>query len=176
MTFRVEGGVLTTLAGTLALDGQRPFSEMLPELAAWRRRERDRSVTESWRYRITWAPVADPDPVPLAGTWLLVAPAGMSADTAGTGADLTRWCVRALENGGARVVTVTAEAGAADRAALAGQISQALAGAGGAPAGVISLLALDEVPLAGQPAVPAGLAATLALVQALGDAGVGGQL
>ena len=38
-------------------------------------------------------------------------------------------------------------------------------------AGVLSLLALDEAPLTGYPAVPGGLAATLALVQALGDAG-----
>ena len=69
-------------------------------------------------------------------------------------------------------MTVTAEAGTADRAGLAELIGQALAGAGDAPAGVVSLLALDEAPLAGTPAVPAGLAATLALVQALGDAGV----
>ncbi len=34
-------------------------------------------------------------------------------------------------------------------------------------AGVLSLLALDEAPLPGYPVVPAGLAATLALVQAL---------
>ncbi|WP_436840268.1 type I polyketide synthase [Streptomyces flavofungini] len=37
--------------------------------------------------------------------------------------------------------------------------------------GVISLLGLDESPLAGHEAVPAGLAATLALLQALGDTG-----
>ena len=44
----------------------------------------------------------------------------------------------------------------------------------GAPAacGVVSLLALDEVPAAGFPAVPRGLAGTMALLQALGDAGV----
>ena len=67
----VEGGDLAAVAGTLAVDGQRPFSEVLPRLAAWRRREQDRSVSEGWRYRIAWAPVPDPDPVPLAGTWLL---------------------------------------------------------------------------------------------------------
>ena len=38
--------------------------------------------------------------------------------------------------------------------------------------GVLSLLALDESPVPGHPVVPAGLAGTLALVQALGDAGV----
>ena len=39
--------------------------------------------------------------------------------------------------------------------------------------GVLSLLALDERPVRGHPVVSAGLAGTLALVQALGDAGVG---
>ncbi len=164
----VEGGDLTTLAGTLAVDGQRPFGEVLPELAAWRRREQDRSVTGAWRYRITWALVADPEPVPLTGTWLLVAPVGTGADAAG-------WCVRALEDGGARVI-VTKAAWTADRAALVGQLSQALDGTRAVLAGVISLLALAEAPLPAYPAVPAGLAGTLALVQALGDAGIGAPL
>jgi hypothetical protein len=38
--------------------------------------------------------------------------------------------------------------------------------------GVLSLLALDEAPLAEFPAVPRGLAGTLTLVQALGEAGI----
>ena len=89
----VEGGDLTALAGTLAVDGQRPFSEILPELAAWRRREQDRSVTGGWRYRIGWVPVPDPDPVPLAGTWLVVAPAGPArpARTRRGGSARGRW-------------------------------------------------------------------------------------
>ena len=75
------------------------------------------------------------------------------------------------------VVTVTTEAGPPDRARLAELIGQALAGAGDAPAGVVSLLALDEAPVAGfGPVVPAGLAGTLALIQALDDAGVGAPL
>ena len=36
---------------------------------------------------------------------------------------------------------------------------------------MLSLLALDEAPLPGYPAVPGGLAGTQALIQALGDAG-----
>ena len=72
----VEGGDLQVLAQvmaqTLPVDGDRPFRELLPQLAAWRRRERDRSVTGSWRYRVTWAPVPDPDrthAVRHAGCW-----------------------------------------------------------------------------------------------------------
>ncbi len=42
--------------------------------------------------------------------------------------------------------------------------------------GVLSLLGLDESPLTGHEAVPAGLAATLALLQALGDTGTEARL
>ena len=42
--------------------------------------------------------------------------------------------------------------------------------------GVLSLLALDEAPVPDHPAVPAGLAGTLALVQALGDAQIAAPL
>ncbi|MBC3839541.1 acyltransferase domain-containing protein [Streptacidiphilus sp. 4-A2] len=69
-----------------------------------------------------------------------------------------------------------AEAGV-DREALADAIGAACGGAGAQPpAGVLSLLAADEAPLPGHPEVSAGLAATVGLVQALGDAGVGAPL
>jgi acyl transferase domain-containing protein len=57
----VEGGDLETLSQALAVDGRQPLTEVLPALAAWRRRELDRSVTEGWRYRVGWVPVPDPD-------------------------------------------------------------------------------------------------------------------
>ena len=41
---------------------------------------------------------------------------------------------------------------------------------------MVSLLALDETPLAAHPAVSAGLAGTQALAQALGDAAIGAPL
>ena len=69
----VEGGDLRELADALAVDGQRPFSEVLPALASWRRREREESATASWRYRVAWVPVPDATGA-LTGTWLLVAP------------------------------------------------------------------------------------------------------
>ena len=49
------------------------------------------------------------------------------------------------------------------------------AGAAGL-SGVVSLLALDQSPVAGFAVVPGGLAGTLVLVQALGDAGVSAPL
>ena len=150
----------------LAVDGRRPFGEVLPELAAWRRREQDRSVTEAWRYRITWIPVAEPDRAALAGTWLIVVPAEDWAPELATG------CRRALESRGTRVVVAEVASDIlAERTALSALVT-GLVDPGAELAGVLSLLALDEAPLAGYPVVPGGLAGTLALVQALGDAGI----
>ena len=172
----VEGGDLQALSQTLAVDGRQPLGEVLPALASWRRRERDRSVTAAWRYRMSWVPVTGLGPATLSGTWLVVAPAGLA------GGDLAAGCVRALAAHGARVVTVEAGAGELDRAGLAVRIGGALAEPQDAQAetsagvsgvsGVVSLLGLDEAPVPGFAVVPGGLAGTLALVQALGDAGM----
>src|SRR4051794_29231157 len=70
----VDGGDLQTLADTLAVEDRDRLAGVLPALASWRRRERDRSATEGWRYRITWMPVTEPDRVALDGTWLVVTP------------------------------------------------------------------------------------------------------
>ena len=72
----VEGGDVAELTGTLGVNGELPFGEVIPALSAWRRRERDQSLAAAWRYRITWTPVSEPDGAPLTGTWLVVAPAG----------------------------------------------------------------------------------------------------
>jgi acyl transferase domain-containing protein len=158
----VEGGDLGVLDRSLAVDGERPLREVLPALSSWRRRERERSVTESWRYRIAWVPVTEPENVTLTGRWLLIGPAGLDQD-------VVRWCAEALTGRGAEVVKVTAAG--MDRVTLGGQVTDA-----GELDGVVSLLALDQAPVAGLPAVPGGLAGTLGLVQALGDAGIGAPL
>ena len=119
----------------------------------------DRSASASWRYRVSWVPVAEPGQVSLAGTWLVVAPAGVAA--------LADECARALSVRGAQVSALRVATGGVDREVLAERF------AGVVPvAGVVSLLALEEEVVAGYPSVPGGLAGTLALVQALGDAGV----
>jgi acyl transferase domain-containing protein/acyl carrier protein len=138
----VENGDLGDLAGTLAVD-HRSLGEVVPALARWRRRERDESAVAGWRYRISWAPVPDPGPVAPAGTWLVV----------GDAPEVTA----ALTEGGATVVTA-----AADALDLAPDDLN----------GIVSVLALDDTPEPGHPVVPRGLAATLHLVQALGDAGI----
>ncbi|HTF52789.1 MAG TPA: SDR family NAD(P)-dependent oxidoreductase [Pseudonocardia sp.] len=170
----VEDGDLESLSRTLAVDAPR-LREVLPALAAWRRRERGESTIADWRYRITWAPVTVPGGARVSGTWLVVVPAAES----GTGR-AEEW-VAALADRGARVVLAKVVEGEVGRRALADRVAEALLepaedGAGSSPApavaGVLSLLALDESPLADRPVVPAGLAATMGLVQALGDAGI----
>ena len=172
----VEDGDVRELAHTLAMDGGR-LGEVLPALASWRRRERDDAVLAGWRYRVCWVAVADPAPVVLPGTWLVLVAAGRDQD------EVTGWCVRALSVHGARVVLMQMDTAAPDRLAFAAQIGQVLqtpadvtqtelAGGSVVVGGVVSLLALQETPLPGVPAVPGGLAATLVLVQALGDVGL----
>ncbi|HWN35115.1 MAG TPA: SDR family NAD(P)-dependent oxidoreductase, partial [Pseudonocardia sp.] len=170
----VEGGDLEGLSRTLAVEAPR-LREVLPALAAWRRRERGESRVADWRYRITWAPVTVPGGATMSGSWLVVVPAAHS----GTGR--TEEWVAALAERGARVVLAEVAEGEVDRRVLAGRVAKALRqaaenGGGSDPApvvaGVVSLLALDESPLADRPVVPAGLAATMGLVQALGDAGI----
>ncbi len=167
----VEGGDLQELAGTLAIDGERPFSEVLPALASWRRRQQDDAVVADWRYGISWVPVAEPVSAVLSGTWLVVAPAGQ------VDAVLVQGCVQALTDRGAQVVMAEVAADEVDRAALAKRISGVLTGEHPQLAGVVSLLALDdEDALAEFPAVNRGVAATLGLVQALGDVEVAAPL
>jgi len=161
----VDGGDLRGLSEALAVDERQPLSEVLPVLASWRRKERDRSATAAWRYQVTWTSVPDQGRGTLSGTWLAVVPAFL-ADT-----DLAGACVRALAAAGAQATAVPVRSGD-DRAALADRISQALP-TDGQVSGVVSLLALDEEPVRGFTGVPAGLAGTQCLVQALGDAGIG---
>jgi len=117
--------------------------------------ERGGSAVADWRFRVEWTPVPGPLLPVLSGTWLVVGESGP--------------VVRALEERGAEVVVVGLD-GVPDREAWAEAVS------GHRPEGVVSLLGLDETPLPGQPAVTAGLAGTLALLQALGDAGIGAPL
>ncbi|MGN9789436.1 type I polyketide synthase, partial [Nonomuraea sp. ZG12] len=152
----VDDGDVAGLADTLALDGRR-LEEVLPALASWRRRERDQARTADWRYRITWVPVADRRPAVLSGTWLVV--------TGSAGAGSASACVRALTGHGADVVL--AEIAPMEREALAARLRDAVGER--SLSGVVSLLAMEEMPLADSPVVSTGLVATVGLIQALGD-------
>jgi candicidin polyketide synthase FscB len=158
----VEANDVSGLAGALSVDGRWPFSDVVPAMASWRRREHEQSSVADWRYRVAWVPVAEPAHVALPGTWLLIA-GPEEADDNG----LTSAVTLALSARGADVIVLHIEANEYDREALARRITAATASA--APAGIVSLLALDEAPLVDWPVVTAGLAGTLGLVQALGD-------
>ncbi|MER7708882.1 SDR family NAD(P)-dependent oxidoreductase, partial [Kitasatospora sp. NPDC097605] len=151
------------LAAMLEVDPATPLSAMVPLLSSWHRRQNDQATMEGWRYRIAWHPVAAEPRGTLSGTWLVAVPAAEADGDAHTAV------LRALAERGARTVTVEpAEAG---RDTLAAQLREAAAGE--APAGVLSLLALADGPDPRHPVLPHGLALNLALVQALGDAGIG---
>ncbi|MGW3572144.1 SDR family NAD(P)-dependent oxidoreductase, partial [Streptomyces sp. NPDC000941] len=169
----IEGQDADALAQLLepegdAATGIEALRPALPVLSAWRRRHRERTTLASWRHQVRWTPLPEPGASALHGTWLLLVPAGQEDHPA------VRTATRALTDHGADVEPRTADAGATDREAFARQLS-------GLPSltafsGVLSLLALDERPHPGHPAVPAGLAATVAALQALGDAGINAPL
>ncbi|MFI7447254.1 type I polyketide synthase, partial [Nonomuraea sp. NPDC049714] len=165
----VENGDVDVLADTLAVDEQR-LNDVVPALASWRRRERDDSATAGWRYQVSWVPVPEEASAALHGAWLVVVPAG------GTEREPHATCVRALTARGADVVLAEVRSSEYDQASLATLIMDALGRADGTSetsvAGVVSLLALDETPLPGRPSVAAGVAGTLGVVQALGQAAI----
>ncbi|MGW7377403.1 type I polyketide synthase [Streptomyces venezuelae] len=137
----------------------RALEPALPVLQGWRRRHREQATIDSWRYRVTWQQQPDTSAAQLSGDWLLFVPAGLVDHSA------VRAVADALtEHGAASVRLHPVETAQVRREALAAVDTSGLAG-------VVNLLALDETPHPEHAAVPAGLAATTALIQALGDNG-----
>ncbi|MEV4847426.1 type I polyketide synthase [Micromonospora matsumotoense] len=175
----VERTDLESLARMLDVAGDeslsRPLGTVLPTLSAWRKRQREHDLLEAWRYRVTWTPVPEGDPT-LTGTWLVVTPDGVAAEIADS-------VLEALSTRGARPARMGVDAVIAERGALAEHLAAATREAYGTAdepdgrvTGVLSLLGLDERRSARSPVVTAGLAASHALVQAIGDAGLGAPL
>ncbi|GII95401.1 hypothetical protein Ssi02_56320 [Sinosporangium siamense] len=125
----------------------------------WLRPVEPAAAQDSWGYDIAWQPAATPAFGGLSGAWLIVTSAAQ------TDLGLAQEAAKALERHGASPVFLTVPP-QADRAALAAWLAS-----GPRPTGVLSFLALDESPDAGHPAVPAGVAGLLTLVQALVDTG-----
>ncbi|WP_437580044.1 type I polyketide synthase [Sorangium sp. So ce887] len=160
----IERGDVAALSDALhvADSGQRSALESLvPALSTWRRSRREQSTVDAWRYRVEWRPVSAASRADVAGTWLIVIPAGVASDLAST-------LAAALTERGADVVPVALEASDLTAHDAASRLRDAIAGR---PAirGVLTLTALDTTPLDGRPAVPVGLARSLALVQALAE-------
>ncbi|NJP82854.1 polyketide synthase, partial [Streptomyces sp. AA8] len=167
----VEREDAQSLAATLGLSAEE-LDVVVPKLSAWRRQRREQSVVDGWRYQLTWQPLDGLPATDLSGgTWLFAAPEG----------DQWAESVRAvLDARGAHLIPLTVGADA-DRESLAGELTRAAAEAGslqaaspqaGSLQGVLSLLAIDETASPEHPAVSQGLAQTVALAQALGDAGI----
>ncbi|QTD96715.1 type I polyketide synthase [Streptomyces cyanogenus] len=165
----VERNDVALLAGELGVPDDQPLKQLLPSLASWHRRRRQREQVDGWRYRIAWRPLAAAPGPRLEGTWLLVVPDSLTED------DVTAQCGYALRKHGAIVETWSVDSATADRRTLADRLRE-LSGGVGRIEGVLSLLALDDAPHPAYPAVPLGLATTLALVQAMSDSGSGGSL
>ncbi|WP_369154137.1 type I polyketide synthase [Streptomyces sp. R02] len=162
----VEAADPAALAERLDVDADAPLSTVLPALAAWRGTDRRQREEQRWEHRVTWRPTADGATAALTGTWLLAVPEDLD------GGPWASSVAEALTAHGARVRVLPVDCARADRAGLAAAYD-AVREDGPAPAGVLSLLAADTRPLPGHQAVPAGLAATTALVQALADRATG---
>ena len=162
----IESSNLDALSGELHVDGDEQraaLALLLPTLSSFRHKRQEQSTVDAWRYQVTWKPLTTTGtPEGLAGSWLVVVPAALGDDA------LLATLTEALTRRGARVLTLRLSAAHIGRGALAEHLGQAFAEAGPLR-GVLSLLALDERPLTGHSALPAGLALSLALVQALGD-------
>ncbi|NLU76574.1 SDR family NAD(P)-dependent oxidoreductase [Streptomyces sp. HNM0575] len=122
----------------------------LPVLADWRRRQETEAAADLWCYEVDWQPLPEPPPGVLSGTWLVVAPSGAAK------AEWTADVVDGLTAAGAKADLVEVAPGTG-RAELARRMHGADA------TGIVSLLALDG---------GSALGDMVALVQALGDAGV----
>ncbi|MGW3431299.1 type I polyketide synthase [Streptomyces melanosporofaciens] len=165
----VEREDLEALVRTLGVadeEQQSSLTALLPALSSWRRQRREQSKVDGWRYQIVWKPLASASGTTLSGTWLVAVPEARGDDT------LVAAVLDGLAGRGAHVVRVTVGA-ADDREVMTERLRVALDGVEpSAVAGVFSLLGLDESAHESFQVVPAGLAATVTLVQALGDADV----
>ncbi|NKI45252.1 SDR family NAD(P)-dependent oxidoreductase [Streptomyces sp. LD120] len=162
----VEREDLAELTAALRVNERTRLGELVPALSSWRRGQSDRAVLDSWRYRVSWYPVADSGQSAVSGGWLVVVPAGQTAS------EPVEWALRGLRERGARVVPLPVAG--QEPAELAGRLREAAAE--GRFAGVFSLLALDETAYPEHPSLSAGLVGNLALVRALGEAGIAAPL
>ncbi|WP_406210732.1 SDR family NAD(P)-dependent oxidoreductase [Kitasatospora sp. NBC_01560] len=162
----VERGDLREASAVLGIEGRAAtasLDDLLPVLASWRRQRRESSTVDGWGYRTSWTPVTARPGRAVTGRWLVVVPQG--ADEDGWSAAL----VDGLAARGVRVERLTVAGVDADEVTARLGADQLTAEP---PAGVLSLLALDERPHPVFPAVPRGLAATAGLLRALERSGV----
>jgi acyl transferase domain-containing protein/acyl carrier protein len=171
----VESEDAESLAATLRVEDE-ALSGVLPALSTWRRDQRERSLVDSWRYRVTWKALGTGNSAAadLAGEWLVLVPEGLAEDD---------WVAEVLAAVGPAAVPVPVSG--LDRS----QLVDALVELGDRNwAGVLSLVALDGDEPANFPGeslvtpvgqsqrqisgAAQGVALTVSVIQALGDADV----
>ncbi|MEW1648179.1 type I polyketide synthase [Streptomyces sp. NPDC091219] len=159
----VESHDLDSLADSLGLEDVRSLAEVVPALSSWRRDRLNHSTLDGWRYRIAWRPRSDQPSrdQELAGTWLVVVPAGHENES------LVREVSAAVGERSADVRVLVVDGRAAERDSMAELLRERIDGA--EIGGVLSLLALDESPWSEEGVQPTGLVLTASLLQALGD-------
>ena len=165
MVERADGAELAGLLGVRGDDERASLEAFLPLLSQWRQTRRETETVNSWRYQVTWQPVADAPSGTLAGSWLMAVPEDMADHETVTA------CAKAIsEHGGNPVVLPVDTTGNPVPA-------DAFTADDGRPvAGVLSLLGLDESAHPEHPVVPAGLLATVRLYQAMEEAGCDARL
>src|SRR5207248_5198933 len=94
----VEREDVAQVSETLDVTADQSLASVLQVVASWRRASRQRSIVDSWRYRVTWKPLTAAvsrldDP------WLVVVPEGAGSD------QLVQDCLSAFRT--ARVGAVT---------------------------------------------------------------------
>ncbi|WP_420077391.1 type I polyketide synthase [Streptomyces sp. JL3001] len=140
--------------------GEPELAAVLPALADWRQRSRRRALAASWSYRDAWHPLPAAA-VATPADRLVVVPSSHTADP---------WVDAVVTALGPGTTRIEGDPATADRTSMAAVLPAQ-------PGIVVSLLALAEDPAdVRHPAVPAGLAATVALFQALADRPAGPRL
>ncbi|MDX3187239.1 SDR family NAD(P)-dependent oxidoreductase [Streptomyces sp. MN03-5084-2B] len=105
----VENGDADALAGALELPAG-ALDDVLPALTGYRRRGREKSTVDSWRYRIEWLPVTSTTTPDLTGRWLVAGDDTLGVTEALTahGADVEPFTPEALDGPVAGVVSLLA--------------------------------------------------------------------
>ena len=131
---------------------------------------RPRSDPGGWRYRTQWqsleVPISGPQAPALSGTWIVVTP------PEGTDDEMVSRISWVIERLGATAVHLPLAARDTGRARIAALLAERAGPGQPAPAGVLSLLALDGTPCPRRPALANGFVLTCELAQALSDTGV----
>ncbi|UUU39570.1 type I polyketide synthase [Streptomyces sp. NBC_00162] len=151
-------GELLEMAST---DQRSALGTVVPVLAQWREKRRERSTAEKLRYQVTWQPLEREAAGVPSGRWLVVAPSARPDD------GVTDALLAELTGLGLGMVLLEVDEPDGTRKRLAERLAGVLAEHD--LTGVLSLLAMDQQTGSGPKDPTAVTASTLALIQALGD-------